>query len=72
MDQSRENEEKIVEYFEKAALQEPKCFFFLGEMYEKGKKVASNPEKAIKYYTLASEKGVIKATVNLAFLYFRG
>jgi len=37
-----------------------------------GKDLSRNPQKALKHYKIAAEKGHVKAQVKLAFMYYKG
>jgi TPR repeat protein len=51
---------------------DPKAQFNLASMYETGKGVSQNYEKAIELYTKAADQGLVDAQYNLALMYENG
>jgi TPR repeat protein len=69
MDNTKEIENKISIYKEKALDGDPEAYFKLGKIYFEGKYVSKDYKKALEYFSAASYLGHIQGTYNLGLFY---
>lgn len=71
-DYAKQNIKKGIKELTKAAETNPQAMYFLGSLYERGKGVDADMEKAVEYLTKAAELGYGRAQCALADMYYEG